>query len=45
MTAVVEIRCPDCGDRDAVRKVGVGRYRCGGCGREFQAADLTDRLD
>lgn len=45
MTAVVEIRCPDCGGLDAVRKVGVGRYRCEDCGREFEAGDLVDRLD
>ncbi len=44
MTAVVEIRCPDCGDLDAVRKVGVARYRCGDCGRVFAAGELTDRL-
>ncbi len=45
MTTVVDIRCPDCGARDAVRKVGVGRYRCEDCGQTFEASDILDRLD
>jgi ribosomal protein L37AE/L43A len=40
--AVVEIRCPSCGELDAVVKVGVGAYRCRDCGTEFAVEDVTD---
>lgn len=35
MTVVIDIACPDCERRDAVRKVDIRRYRCEECGREF----------
>jgi DNA-directed RNA polymerase subunit RPC12/RpoP len=40
MTSVVEIRCPECNSVHEVRKVGVGAYRCGRCGREFGPEDV-----
>lgn len=40
--AVVEIRCPSCGELDAVVKVAVGQYRCEDCGREFAVEAVTD---
>lgn len=44
MAAVVEIRCPNCGRVDPVRKVGVGRYRCEECGHEFTHEDVLDAV-
>lgn len=41
MTAVVDIRCPDCGLVEPVEKVAIGRYRCGNCGREFSREDVV----
>jgi ribosomal protein L37AE/L43A len=35
VTAVIDISCPACGRTDAVRKEGLGTYRCGACGEEF----------
>lgn len=43
--AVVEIRCPSCGEPDAVVKVGVGRYRCEDCDRTFGAGDLDEPVE
>ena len=40
MTVLVDIECPDCGSTASVRKVGIGTYRCGECGREFTEADV-----
>lgn len=37
MTAVVDISCPECSAVRAVRKVGVGTYRCDECDAEFSA--------
>lgn len=35
MTVVVDISCPECGETQSVRKVGIGRYECGACGATF----------
>ncbi|WP_256465437.1 hypothetical protein [Halorientalis marina] len=40
MTLLVDIDCPDCGRSEPVRKVGIGTYRCGECGREFTESDV-----
>jgi transposase-like protein len=40
MTVLVDIGCPDCGRTEPVRKVGIGRYRCGECGREFTESEV-----
>jgi len=40
--AVVEIRCPACGEFDAVVKVDVGSYRCEECGRSFGPEDVRN---
>jgi ribosomal protein L37AE/L43A len=40
VTAVIDIPCPDCDRIDAVRKEGLGTYRCGECGREFDQTDV-----
>jgi len=44
MTAVVDISCPDCEAIRAVRKVGVGQYRCEECGAEFSAEEVLSRI-
>ncbi|WP_424019234.1 hypothetical protein ACOZ4N_07110 [Halorientalis pallida] len=40
MTLLVDIACPSCGRTRPVRKVAIGTYRCGDCGREFTEADI-----
>lgn len=40
MTIVVDIACPRCGRKDAVRKVRIGQYRCSECGLEFDQEDV-----
>jgi len=41
MTMLVDIECPDCELTKPVRKVGIGTYRCGRCGREFTGSDVV----
>jgi len=40
MTAVIDISCPSCGRTDAVRKRGLGTYRCAECGEEFDQSAI-----
>lgn len=40
MTIVVDIGCPACGEQQAVRKVGLGRYTCDECGHDFDQSDV-----
>jgi len=40
VTAVIDISCPSCGRTDAVRKEGLGSYRCGECGAEFDQSAI-----
>lgn len=40
MTVVVDIACPECGETQAVRKVGIGRYECHACGTAFDATEV-----
>ena len=40
--AVVEIRCPACGEFDAVVKVDVGSYRCEECDESLGPGDVHD---
>jgi len=40
VTHVVDIGCPSCEATRAVRKVGIGTYRCGECGREFSQDEI-----
>jgi ribosomal protein L37AE/L43A len=40
MTVVVDISCPECGETQAVRKVGIGRYECGECGATFDETQV-----
>ena len=44
MTAVVDISCPECEAIRAVRKVGVGQYRCSECGAEFSAEEVLSEV-
>jgi hypothetical protein len=40
MTAVIDISCPSCGRTNAVRKRGLGTYRCAECGEEFDQSAI-----
>ncbi len=40
MTVLVDIRCPSCDSIGAVRKVGIGSYRCTDCDCEFSQAEI-----
>lgn len=40
MTIVVDISCPACGEQQALRKVGLGRYSCGACGHDFDQTEV-----
>ncbi len=40
MTVLVDINCPSCDSTGAVRKLGIGSYRCEDCGCEFSQADI-----
>jgi ribosomal protein L37AE/L43A len=40
MTVLVDIDCPECGRTATVRKLALGRYRCGDCGTEFSQEDV-----
>lgn len=40
MTVVVDIPCPECGDAQSVRKLGIGRYECEECGATFDADEV-----
>lgn len=40
MTVVVDISCPECGESEAVRKVGIGRYACDECGARFDHTEV-----
>lgn len=40
MTVVVDISCPECGETNTVRKVGIGRYVCGECGASFDQTEV-----
>lgn len=40
MTVVVDISCPECGETQAVRKVGIGRYECTECGATFDETEV-----
>ncbi|MFB6142058.1 MAG: hypothetical protein ABEJ30_01800 [Halorientalis sp.] len=40
MSVLVDISCPACERTLPVRKVSIGRYRCGECGHEFTHDDV-----
>ncbi|MFB6173719.1 MAG: hypothetical protein ABEI39_03675 [Halobacteriales archaeon] len=40
MTIVLDISCPECGQSEPVRKVGLATYRCTECGIEFDHEDV-----
>lgn len=41
MTVVVDIACPECGETDAVRKIGIGRYECQECETRFDDTEVS----
>jgi ribosomal protein L37AE/L43A len=40
VTLVVDIACPSCGRTRTLRKVAIGTYRCGDCGRAFTEGEI-----
>lgn len=41
MTAVVDIRCPECDRVESVVKLALDRYRCTDCEAEFAPGDVV----
>jgi ribosomal protein L37AE/L43A len=44
VTLVVDIACPSCDRTQTLRKVAIGTYRCGDCGREFSREEIDPSL-
>jgi transposase-like protein len=47
VTVKISLFCPTCGAEDVVRygrRMGVQRYRCTACGRQFQASRAPKRI-
>lgn len=40
MTLVIDVGCPECGRKAAVRKVDLGEYRYGACDAAFSTEDV-----